>query len=711
MGQMFMYDHYLSRRAVSDFDAFTLDDVDAAFANSIQLRYSQPLALGGKGEGITITAYPAGHLLGGAVWKIVKDMDEIVYAVDYNHRKERHLSGTLLETLARPAVLITDAYSALAPVPDRKARDAELLERIMAALRAGGNVLLPVETAGRVLEVILHLEQQYRWHPTACQSRAFTLQPVLPSYLITSLPARSSAGQAADAAAGAPRPGWQGKHWAAQRLTYPLALLTHVAYNTLEFAKSSLEWMSEGIARLFESSRDNPFDTKYLKLCHTREELEVLGAGPKVVLASLASLEAGYSRQLFVEWASHPANLVLFTEHGQMGSLASLLQSQPPPKAVRLAVSRKVPLEGEELQLHEKEQQKAKSAALSALAAQSIVALDGGSIGAPVALGAVAIATPSEGRVAMEMEGDLALTEGVNVAGSSRTEDSKGTTASMQYREVLVEGFVPSPTSVTPIFPHSSRKATFDEYGEVIDPDDFVVKRDDDVDLFSAAKGLEAEGQADVLVEEAPSKVVTEDVTLQIRCQLAYLDFEGRSDGRSMKTIIAHVNPMKMVLVHGSAKAMEHLKEHCEQHVCPFVYAPHIGEWADVSSDQRAIKVQLTEALMSKVFFSKQLDSYEVVWVNGSVGPSQDGVLPLQAAPLELVPLHKPVLVGDLRLSEFKSLLQAQGFKPEFVDGVLQCAEDVVVRKFGEQQFALEGALSEDFYRVRELLYSQFYIL
>eukprot|EP00850_Spirogloea_muscicola_P007711 SM000039S14541 [mRNA] locus=s39:747754:753165:+ [translate_table: standard] len=675
MGQMFMYDHYLSRRAVSDFDTFTLDDVDSAFANSIQLRYSQPLALGGKGEGITITAYPAGHLLGGAVWKIVKDMDEIVYAVDYNHRKERHLSGTLLETLVRPAVLITDAYNALAPVPDRKARDAELLEQIMAALRAGGNVLLPVETAGRVLEVILHLEQ------------------------------------AADAAAGAPRPGWQGKHWAAQRLTYPLALLTHVAYNTLEFAKSSLEWMSEGIARLFESSRDNPFDTKYLKLCHTREELEALGAGPKVVLASLANLEAGYSRQLFVEWASHPANLVLFTEHGQMGSLASLLQSQPPPKAVRLAVSRKVPLEGEELQRHEEEQQKAKSAAPAAVAAQSVAALEGGSRGAPVALGAVAIATPSEERVAMEMEGDLALTEGVNVAGSSRTEDPKGTAASTQYREVLVEGFVPSPTSVAPMFPHSSRKATFDEYGEVIDPDDFVVKREDDVDLFSAAKGLVTEGQADPLVEEAPSKVVTEDVTLQIRCQLAYLDFEGRSDGRSMKTIIAHVNPMKMVLVHGSAKAMEHLKEHCEEHVCPFVYAPRIGESTDVSSDQRSIKVQLTEALMSKVFFSKQLDSYEVVWVNGSVGSSQDGVLPLQAAPLELMPLHKPVLVGDLRLSEFKSLLQAQGFKPEFVDGVLQCTEDVVVRKFGEQQFALEGALSEDFYRVRELLYSQFYIL
>lgn len=46
----------------------------------------------GKGEGMTITPYAAGHLLGGTIWKITKDTEDIIYAVDFNHRKERSVS-------------------------------------------------------------------------------------------------------------------------------------------------------------------------------------------------------------------------------------------------------------------------------------------------------------------------------------------------------------------------------------------------------------------------------------------------------------------------------------------------------------------------------------------------------------------------------------------------------------------------------------------
>ena len=44
----------------------------------------------GKGHGLTITPYSAGHMVGGTMWKIVKEGEEdIIYAVDYNHKKER----------------------------------------------------------------------------------------------------------------------------------------------------------------------------------------------------------------------------------------------------------------------------------------------------------------------------------------------------------------------------------------------------------------------------------------------------------------------------------------------------------------------------------------------------------------------------------------------------------------------------------------------
>lgn len=43
----------------------------------------------GKGHGLSITPLPAGHMIGGTIWKIVKDgEEEIIYAVDFNHKRE-----------------------------------------------------------------------------------------------------------------------------------------------------------------------------------------------------------------------------------------------------------------------------------------------------------------------------------------------------------------------------------------------------------------------------------------------------------------------------------------------------------------------------------------------------------------------------------------------------------------------------------------------
>ena len=235
----------------------------------------------GKGDGLTITPFAAGHMIGGSIWRITSAVGEdVVYAVNYNHRKELHLNSTALSNLfSRPALMIADAdrsvhYPTSAwpahisitllllklclrvathhwvhcnqatyhlvtnatgsvqlvqpnnsesvmlsvvcsgqPQYAEKTRGPKLLDSIMLALRNDGSILMPVDTAGRVLEVMLLLE----------------------------------------------------KHWAVNRLSYPLALLSPVAYNTLEFAKSQLEWMNEQVAKEFENSRDkdNPFSMRY----------------------------------------------------------------------------------------------------------------------------------------------------------------------------------------------------------------------------------------------------------------------------------------------------------------------------------------------------------------------------------------------------------------------------------------------------------------
>ncbi|OMO71745.1 Beta-lactamase-like protein [Corchorus olitorius] len=522
LGLLTMYDQYLSRKQVSEFDLFTLDDIDSAFQNVTRLTYSQNYHLSGKGEGIVIAPHVAGHLLGGTVWKITKDGEDVIYAVDFNRRKEKHLNGTVLESFVRPAVLITDAYNALnnqPPKPQRE-RDRDFVDTISKTLETGGNVLLPVDTAGRVLELLLVLEE----------------------------------------------------HWTLKSLNYPIFFLTYVSSSTIDYVKSFLEWMSDAIAKSFETSRDNAFLLKHVTLLISKNELDKVPDGPKVVLASMASLEAGFSHDLFVEWAADVRNLVLFTERGQFGTLARMLQADPPPKAVKVIMSRRVPLVGEELIAYEEEQNRLKKE--EALKASLIKEEESKASHVP----------------------DINSSDPMDIDSNNKhpSLDGLGQHGS-KYRDIMIDGFVPPSTSVAPMFPFYDNTSDWDDFGEVINPDDYVSK-DEDMDPAAMHVGGEMngkldEGSASLILDTTPSKVISNELTVQVKSSLIYMDYEGRSDGRSVKSILAHVAPLKLVLVHGSAEATEHLKQHCLKHVCPHVYAPQIEETIDVTSDLCAYKV------------------------------------------------------------------------------------------------------------------------
>ncbi|XP_028176393.1 probable cleavage and polyadenylation specificity factor subunit 2, partial [Ostrinia furnacalis] len=264
MGQMFMYDLYQAHRNVSEFDLFTLDDVDAAFDKIVQLKYNQSVDMKGKGLGLRITPLPAGHSLGGTVWRIVAPGEEdIVYAPDFNHKKERHLNGCEIERLMRPSLLLLGAMNADYVQQRRRLRDEKLMTTILTTLRGGGCVLVCTDTAGRVLELAHMLDQLWRNKDSGL-------------------------------------------------VAYSLLLLSNVSYNVVEFAKSQIEWMSDKLTRAFEGARSNPFALRHLQLCHSVGEV-TRTPGPKVVLASFPDLEAGFARDLFLLWAPHPQNSIVLT--------------------------------------------------------------------------------------------------------------------------------------------------------------------------------------------------------------------------------------------------------------------------------------------------------------------------------------------------------------------------------------------------------------
>ncbi len=86
----------------------------------------------------------------------------------------------------------------------------------------------------------------------------------------------------------------------------------------------------------------------------------------------------------------------------------------------------------------------------------------------------------------------------------------------------------------------------------------------------------------------------------------------------------------------------------------------------------------------------------------------------LDLLPPEQIREHPAIFLGDVKLNDFKTVLQQQGFRTEFRRGVLVVNGTVALRKEekeGRSDIKIDGMLCEDYYKVRELLYSQFKIV
>lgn len=208
-----------------------------------------------------------------------------------------------MDFINKPTILITDSYNFLYHQEKRKARDEKLLEKILNTLRNDGNMMICTDTAGRVLELAYFLDQLWKNENSGLFS-------------------------------------------------YSIALLNNVSVSVIEFAKSQVEWMNDKIVQSFEVGRYNPFDFKYIKLCTTLNELKYMN-GPsrnKLVLVSLSDLECGHAKNLFVDWCSDSKNTILFTTRAAANTLAAKLLEEPKQKQITIQMSRRVNLEGEELE-------------------------------------------------------------------------------------------------------------------------------------------------------------------------------------------------------------------------------------------------------------------------------------------------------------------------------------------------------------------------
>lgn len=747
MGLMFMYDTYLSLRAKRDFNLFNLDDVDAAFDTGPDdaeryslIKYQQhfPLDSIPGGAGIIVTPYPAGHMLGGTVWNIKKGTESIVYAVDFNHRRERHLKPVSFSAFSRPSHLILGSSQISTPVAARDS--SELFDHINNVVRGNGNVLIPVDTAGRIIELAIQLSDQ--WAADQQLSRA------------------------------------------------KLVVLHELSQQTFKFAKSMIEWMSEDVVKRFDVSRDNIFDfkKKTIVMCQTKAALDAI-PGPKVVLASSPSLDFGFSRDLFLEWSSNPRNAVILVDKPEMGTLYSKLYQwipknnpgyQQQPFELSLEVEAKVQLSGDELEawraqekarkLQEEqeearrlEEEKSKEAAKSANEAMDVDAevVDKDANTAvtdavnPNTNGAVASTEPGSPASSVSVSDYDEKTEEALTAYLEGVDEPDWTRSSLEDR-------IPARKEV--------EKPKWDDYGQVIDTTRFMIGEDPGEgapgqvsEYGGQAKGVPMELENDQ--EVIPTKYIKNTATVQVACQLLFVDYAGLSDGDSLKRMVKQVEPRCVVVIKGTREETEEVRQFLLNSLFSEglyrranatrddVVCPGLGEVVDITSNIPVQDLVMKESLVRGLHWSQVsnnaiahidavlkrneatgqfvLDNLSSV-TDDAEGQSQSGNVPVVGEGDEKMTTmditksesemseftgstHPTVFIGTIALNRLRMSLAKHNLSAEFVGGAI-CVENnktgavILVKKGAAQQVEVDGALCEELFIVRDIVYRELII-
>lgn len=233
------------------------------------------------------------------MWSIQHGSESIMYAVDWGQAKENvvaraawlgGIGGTgadVMDQLRRPTALVCSSKgsNSFALAGGSKKRDAALLDYVRRTIDQGGNVLIPCDTSGRVLELAYTLERAW----SAPGSNPF------------------------------------------QRAK--LFFASSTSQTTMRYVRSMLEWMDDNIVREFEAANNQPgrtttksdqkadgklgqpFEFKHLKLLERKSQLQraLAASGPKIFLASTDSLEWGFSKDILQQMATDPRNLVILT--------------------------------------------------------------------------------------------------------------------------------------------------------------------------------------------------------------------------------------------------------------------------------------------------------------------------------------------------------------------------------------------------------------
>lgn len=240
---------------------------------------------------IRITPYPAGHVLGAAMFLINIAGLNILFTGDYSREPDRHLlTAEVPRNVGKIDVLISESTFGISNAPPRAEREAGLLKAVTGVLNRGGRVLMPVFALGRAQELLLILEDYWQRHP--------------------------------------------------ELQKFPIYYTGNTARKCMVIYQTYINAMNDNIKRIFrermaeaeangnaKALSAGPWDFRYIRSLRNLDRFDDVGGC--VMLASPGMLQSGMSRVLLERWAPDQRNGVVMTGYNVEGTMARIILQEP----------------------------------------------------------------------------------------------------------------------------------------------------------------------------------------------------------------------------------------------------------------------------------------------------------------------------------------------------------------------------------------------
>ncbi|KAJ5226486.1 Endoribonuclease ysh1 [Penicillium chermesinum] len=217
---------------------------------------------------IRITPFPAGHVLGAAMFLVSIAGLNILFTGDYSREEDRHLIPAEVPRGIKIDVLITESTFGISSNPPRLEREAALM---------------------KAQELLLILEEYWERHPE--------LQKV-PIYYIGNMARRCM-----------------------------VVYQTYIGAMNDNIKRLFRQRMAEAEASGDKSVTAGPWDFRFVRSLRSLERFDDVGGC--VMIASPGMLQTGTSRELLERWAPSERNGVVMTGYSVEGTMAKQLLNEP----------------------------------------------------------------------------------------------------------------------------------------------------------------------------------------------------------------------------------------------------------------------------------------------------------------------------------------------------------------------------------------------